>query len=244
MADVNWSDDDAVLGLFADNSDDEADFLGFLPQDINAVLAKVPLSDFAPERDVDLPADLEARWTRLDEPPLNAPFTGEAKLMVEMDEFDPIDFFKLFVNDDFLNVIVTETNRYAETRLANDGLPEFSRVKKWRPVDLEEMKVFFGLVIAMGLVQKNDIQDYWSVDETDETPFFSKHMSRDRFLLILSNFHLSLPPEVVEAKSVNSFKSKLNKHWKDFPLKFVPDCYRPEPATDRTSNETDRRGAA
>ena len=54
----------------------------------------------------------------------------------------------------------------------------------------------------------------------------------------------SLPPEVVEAKSVNSFKSKLNKHWKDFPLKFVPDCYRPEPATDRTSNETDRRGAA
>ena len=39
----------------------------------------------------------------------------------------------------------------------------------------------------------------------------------------------SLPPEVVEAKSVNSFKSKLNKHWKDFPLKFVPDCYLPEP---------------
>ena len=35
----------------------------------------------------------------------------------------------------------------------------------------------------------------------------------------------SLPPEVVEAKSVNSFKNKLNKHWKDFPLKFVPDCY-------------------
>ena len=137
------------------------------------------------------PISRQLRWTRHDEPPLNAPFTGEAKLMVEMDEFDPIDFFILFVNDDFLNVIVTETNRYAETRLANDGLPEFSRVKKWRPVDLEEMKVFFGLVIAMGLVQKNDIQDYWSVDETDETPFFSKHMSRDRFLLILSNIHLN-----------------------------------------------------
>ena len=101
MADVNWSDDDAVLGLFADNSDDEADFMGFLPQDMNAVLAKVPLSDFAPERDDDLPSDLEARWTHLDEPPLNTPFTGEAKLMVQMDEFDPIDFFKLFVNDDF-----------------------------------------------------------------------------------------------------------------------------------------------
>ena len=49
MADVNWSDDDAVLGLFADNSYEEVDFMGFLPQDMNAVLAKVPLSDFVPE---------------------------------------------------------------------------------------------------------------------------------------------------------------------------------------------------
>ena len=49
MADVNWSHDDAVLGLFADNSYEKADFMGFLPLDINAVLAKVPLSDFVPE---------------------------------------------------------------------------------------------------------------------------------------------------------------------------------------------------
>ena len=49
MPDVNWSDDDAVLGLFADNSYEDADFMGFLPLDMNAVLAKVPLSDFVPE---------------------------------------------------------------------------------------------------------------------------------------------------------------------------------------------------
>ena len=49
MVDVNWSEDDAVLGLFADNSYEEADFMGFLPQDMNAVLSKVPLSDFVPE---------------------------------------------------------------------------------------------------------------------------------------------------------------------------------------------------
>ena len=49
MVDVNWSEDDAVLGLFADNSYEEADFMGFLPQYMNAVLSKVPLSDFVPE---------------------------------------------------------------------------------------------------------------------------------------------------------------------------------------------------
>ena len=45
MADVNWGEDDAVLGLFADNSYEEADFMGFLLQYMNAV----PLSDFVPE---------------------------------------------------------------------------------------------------------------------------------------------------------------------------------------------------
>ena len=49
MVDVNWSEDDAVLCLFADNSYEEADFMGFLPQDMNAVLSKVPLADFVPE---------------------------------------------------------------------------------------------------------------------------------------------------------------------------------------------------
>ena len=39
MVDINWSEDDAVLGLFADNSYKEADFMGFLPQDMNAVLS-------------------------------------------------------------------------------------------------------------------------------------------------------------------------------------------------------------
>ena len=39
MVDENWSEDDAVLGLFADNNYEEADFMGFLPQDMNAVLS-------------------------------------------------------------------------------------------------------------------------------------------------------------------------------------------------------------
>ena len=43
----------------------------------------------------------------------------------------------------------------------------------------------------MGLVQKRDIQDYWSLDSVQDTPFYRKTMSRDRFLSILSNFHIT-----------------------------------------------------
>lgn len=37
-----------------------------------------------------------------------------------------------------------------------------------------------------------------------------------------------LPSYVVESKSVNAFKSQLNKHWKDLEIKFSPDIYNPE----------------
>ena len=69
-------------------------------------------------------------------------------------------------------------------------LKPHSRMKKWRPVTVPELKVFFALVILMGLVQKADLQKYWSKDDALATPYFPEHMSRDRFQVLLSNFHL------------------------------------------------------
>jgi hypothetical protein len=52
----------------------------------------------------------------------------------------------------------------------------------------------------------------------------------------------SLPDKVVEASSVDSFKSSVNKHWRDYPLKFVPDFYGPEAGISGNSLEVDHRG--
>lgn len=43
----------------------------------------------------------------------------------------------------------------------------------------------------MGLVQHQDIQDYWSKDEMLRTPFFGNTMTKYKFLLIMSLFHLN-----------------------------------------------------
>lgn len=56
---------------------------------------------------------------------------------------------------------------------------------------------------------------------------------------IVDNWN-SLPDNVVGARSVNSFKSQLNKYWKDYPVKFVPSFYGPE-ANVRTNIEMDQR---
>ena len=49
----------------------------------------------------------------------------------------------------------------------------------------------------------------------------------------------SLPQEVIEATSVNSFKNRLNKHWKDLQIKFSADCYGPEVASGRNTRYQD-----
>ena len=43
----------------------------------------------------------------------------------------------------------------------------------------------------MGLVKKPKLEDYWAQESVLDTPFFRKHMSRNTFKRILSNFHVA-----------------------------------------------------
>ena len=53
-----------------------------------------------------------------------------------------------------------------------------------------EIKAFPALIIAMRLVTQEDIRDYWSTDEVLSTQFFSQIMPIDKFMNILTFFHL------------------------------------------------------
>lgn len=193
MADVNWSDDDEVERFFNENDDANSDFEGFGEEDIllrnGNIVVDLQMDDFVPVNDRDFPIDMENGWQAVDSPPFIAPFTGNAGLNVEMDKTDPINFFELFIDDDFIKMLVEQTNLYAQKRYEGGNFSTHSRGKQWRPFTLSEMKVFLAMIISMGLCYKNDVQDYWNCDETQDTPFFRQNMSRDRFLIILSNFH-------------------------------------------------------
>ncbi|KAK2578823.1 hypothetical protein KPH14_002441 [Odynerus spinipes] len=56
-------------------------------------------------------------------------------------------------------------------------------------ITLPEMKKFLGLIVLMGQVGKGRLHDYWSTEPSIETPFFSKVMSRSRFMQILQSWH-------------------------------------------------------
>ena len=100
-----------------------------------------------------------------------------------------IDFFRLIIDEHFINKIVEETNRYTHDFFQSEQgqqLKPHSWFKLWDDVKRGDMMRFVGMIIGMGLVQQQDLHDYWSKDELLETPFFHKAMPRNTFLLMFS----------------------------------------------------------
>ena len=78
-----------------------------------------------------------------------------------------VDFMSLFLTNEFWNLAVTKTNRYAQQYLDShdpnsaNPLKLKSCLQNRKPVTITEMKAFFSLTFSMGLCEKSEIEDYW-----------------------------------------------------------------------------------
>lgn len=122
-------------------------------------------------------------------------FSGVPGLRVNLTSDDPIDFFQLFLTNDFLEHIATQTNNYAEQLFVSKETKEKSRITDWKPLTVSTLKTFLGLWLHMGNIQLNRLQDYWKTDELYNLSCFRNNMSRNRFLAILRCLHFSKIPE-------------------------------------------------
>jgi hypothetical protein len=91
---------------------------------------------------------------------------------------------------------VKETNLYAFQKfLKIEESEQLSTPRKhmssWKPVSLGEMKVFFGIVLIMGLNHLPRMKFYWSKNEMYENKRIKKSMKRERFYSILKFLHFS-----------------------------------------------------
>lgn len=109
----------------------------------------------------------------------------------------PMAYVEQFVTDGLLDLMVRETNLYAEQYITShqahlQSKPR-SRVHKWirqGATHREEMKAFLGIWINMGLIRKPSIKSYWDTcHDSQRTPWFNEHFGRDRFLLMLKFLH-------------------------------------------------------
>ncbi|PNF19106.1 hypothetical protein B7P43_G09791 [Cryptotermes secundus] len=98
---------------------------------------------------------------------------------------EPILYFYLFFNESLWNMLVQETNRYADQFLAaHQYLSQGSRIRQWHEVTVTEMKAFVAVLLEMGITRRPSIMSYWTTNSRC-IPWFGKMFSRNRFQLIL-----------------------------------------------------------
>ena len=100
-------------------------------------------------------------------------FRGEEKLLEAMPANPtPLDYFQLYFTDAVVDLLVIETNRYAEQYIQRNVVPPHSPVNTWTPTDKNEMLAFLGLTVLMGIVYKPRLTMYWSTDLVYKTSIF------------------------------------------------------------------------
>ena len=94
---------------------------------------------------------------------------------------EPIDFFCQFFNEEVIDLIIHETNRYAMQKDSN-----------WVPITESEIQMFIGLCLQMGIVRLPSLRDYWSSRTVfGGSSLAGKVMTQTRFEKILGNLHLA-----------------------------------------------------
>ena len=135
-------------------------------------------------------------WTLLADETTYVPpdvhFAGEEKISEDLpDNPTALDFFRLYLSDDIVGHLVTETNRYADQFIAANVIPPHSAVNEWKPTNADEMRAFLGLSLLTGLVYKPRLHLYWSGDAVYKTDILGQSMARDRYLLLLRFLHFA-----------------------------------------------------
>lgn len=94
-------------------------------------------------------------------------------------------FLSLFMTNEVLDNILSETNKYANDYIEKEKkankLPPKSRFRQWpeEGISRDRLVRFIALTFYFGIVQKGNVKSYWSTDVVYETPFPKKIMKRD-----------------------------------------------------------------
>ncbi|KAL0879298.1 hypothetical protein ABMA27_003077 [Loxostege sticticalis] len=120
-------------------------------------------------------------------------FTLTQELLVPAPS-NPFEAFRLLLDDNYLDMIVHETNLNAVRVFGQPGVTEKSRIIHWKDLDREELMIFLGLLIHTGTIRLNRLNDYWKKHWLFNLSCLSQYMSRNRFMLILRCLHFTSEP--------------------------------------------------
>lgn len=134
--------------------------------------------------------DSSRQWCRVDakNPPPCPPrfqFLQSPRKTFHVEDLeDPLQYFKVLLDDQLIDLMATETNRYAAQFLSSKRLKPHSRFGSWVPVTTGEMSVSVGLAASrnnseartkhvLESAQPGEHACIWR--HNDPQPFFSHH---------------------------------------------------------------------
>ena len=97
------------------------------------------------------------------------------------------NFFTFMFGEDLSEKSFLETNRYARQKFADNE----QRLGRWRDVNRDEMKAYFGVCVIMGINNLPKIADYESSDIFIGNDGIKRTMTKNRFEEISQFFHLN-----------------------------------------------------
>ena len=100
--------------------------------------------------------------------------------LTEDNIIDPIDCYRHFITDEIIDLVVRETNRYAEQYFQTHETTSRSKFRQWKATTDQEMLKFLGIIIQMGLVQMPKLSHYWSSSKLYGSEIIRNSMSRER----------------------------------------------------------------
>ncbi|GFO24185.1 PiggyBac transposable element-derived protein 4 [Plakobranchus ocellatus] len=114
------------------------------------------------------------------------PFTGVCDQVNE--NFTPFDCLSLLVDNEVKETLIKSINEFAEVKIKkNTPLRRHSKYHKWTPVNNFDLLKFFAVTIMMGIDQRGDISDYFSLSPDLYTPFYHQVTTCKKFSLIYSS---------------------------------------------------------
>ena len=148
-----------------------------------SVLSSIPASSSANSSTAfTMTSNFDSPWSKsLSVNPIEG-FSSEVGPTVDIPD-SALDIFHLFYTPQFFKHLEVETNRYAKEVMDSE------MYESWKPVDVADLKAFFGINILMGLNKLPSIDDYWKQSPVYHYSPIADRISRNRYREISRYLH-------------------------------------------------------
>ena len=120
----------------------------------------------------------------------------------------PIHYFELFWGLEIWDLLVQNTNAYAQYKEARGKENKGSKIRWWKATTIYEMRIFIALLIYISIISALNIESFWDKDSLTIYKLI-KFITFYQFKQIKRYLHILLPPSTTAQIPLSQWHLKL-----------------------------------